>query len=58
VGDITEALIREQLLIRRDRLESAIALKQAPDLAHLLDEVDAALERLDSGTYGICEICH
>jgi phosphoserine phosphatase RsbU/P len=58
VGDITEALIREQLLVRRDRLESAIASKGGPDLVHLLDEVDAALERMDSGTYGICDVCH
>jgi phosphoserine phosphatase RsbU/P len=58
VGDVTETLIREQLLVRRDRLESAIALKPEPDLVHLLDEVDAALERIDSGSYGICEVCH
>ena len=56
-GDITEALIREQLLIRRDRLESAIASKSGPDLIHLLDEVDAALERMDSGAYGTCDVC-
>lgn len=24
--------------------------------AHLLDEIDAALERMDKGTYGVCEI--
>jgi sigma-B regulation protein RsbU (phosphoserine phosphatase) len=58
VSDVTETLIREQLLVRRDRLESAIASKPEPDLVQLLDEVDAALERMDSGSYGICEVCH
>jgi phosphoserine phosphatase RsbU/P len=58
VGDITETLIREQLLVRRDRLEAVIALKPGPEMVHLLDEVDAALERMDTGTYGICEVCH
>ena len=24
----------------------------------MLREVDAALERIESGTYGICEVCH
>jgi phosphoserine phosphatase RsbU/P len=58
LGDITESLIREQLLVRRDRLESAIASKPGSDLVQLLDQVDAALERMDTGNYGICDVCH
>jgi sigma-B regulation protein RsbU (phosphoserine phosphatase) len=50
--------IRDQLTDRRTRLEHALEL--SPEDAHLsslLDEVDAALERMDRGTYGICETC-
>ncbi|HEY8448797.1 MAG TPA: TraR/DksA C4-type zinc finger protein [Thermomicrobiales bacterium] len=28
------------------------------DIEELLQKVDAALERMDEGTYGICERCH
>ena len=37
--------------------------EQESDLAHLdeieaeLDDVEKALERLDDGTYGTCEVC-
>jgi len=51
--------IKSQLQNRRRRLDSAIGeLSDAPDLTGLLGEVDAALERIESGTYGICETCH
>lgn len=52
-------LIRDQLAERRDRLQSVAG--QSPDadrIRTLLREVDAALERLDQGTYGVCETCH
>ena len=51
--------IRQQLLERRERL--ATTVKQVSDSTEfqaLLDEVDAALARVSSGTYGICETCH
>ena len=52
-------IIRSQLLDRRGRLESArTAHPDADQLARLLDEVDAALERMDRGAYGLCEACH
>jgi phosphoserine phosphatase RsbU/P len=50
---------QNQLEARKRRLEEAIAL--APDkagLVGLLREVDAALDRIAGGTYGICEECH
>lgn len=51
--------LQGQLEERRQRLERAIALKpQNGELASLLNEVDSALERMDKGTYGICEECH
>lgn len=55
-----ETAVREQLLTRRHRLEAAMAGAggRAEPLAHQLDEVDSALDRLASGGYGLCETCH
>ncbi len=41
------------------RLELAVARAgQAPDLARLTREVDAALDRLERGNFGLCDVCH
>jgi phosphoserine phosphatase RsbU/P len=54
-----EPVLREQLIERRHKLETAIAGADEPTrLAGLLDEVDAALARFDKGNYGLCEVCH
>lgn len=54
-----QAKLRSQLADRRTRLESTIAdLGQPEDLLRLLTEVDAALNRLDAGGYGVCAVCH
>lgn len=54
-----EPLLREQLIDRRHRLEEAANGFQRPaELTRLLVEVDAALNRMDLGIYGICEVCH
>jgi phosphoserine phosphatase RsbU/P len=61
-----QAYLRAELERRFDRLESAIQAAAAeaaaapadPSLSNLLGEVDAALERMDAGTYGLCETCH
>jgi sigma-B regulation protein RsbU (phosphoserine phosphatase) len=51
--------MREQLVQRRERVATVIsAVGSEPRLTALLREVDAALERFESGTYGLCEICH
>ncbi len=56
---VTDAFFREQLLDRRQRLVSAVAWsREQTRLTELLGEVDAALARMDEGTYGICEVCH
>jgi phosphoserine phosphatase RsbU/P len=53
------SFLQDQLEARKRRLEAAIATSpQKGGLASLLREVDAALERMDTGTYGICEKCH
>jgi len=51
------AQVRPQLLERRARLQSAAA-SGTGYLNDLLAQVDAALQRIDDGTYGICEQCH
>src|SRR5262245_4828079 len=51
--------MQEQLIERRQRVATAIsAAGSNPQLTALLREVDEALERFESGTFGICEVCH
>jgi len=53
------SFLNSQLQERKHRLEQAITLApQHAGLAGLLREVDSALERMDRGTYGLCETCH
>ncbi len=53
------SFLHTQLEVRKRRLAEAIALApQNTGLAGLLNEVDAALERMHKGTYGLCEECH
>src|SRR5713101_8018759 len=53
------AFLNSQLQERKHRLEEAIALApQRAGLAGLLRDVDSALERMDKGSYGLCETCH
>jgi len=57
--DGLDAMLHEQLLDRRERLQVARAYDGLdPDFARLLTEVDTALLRFETGTYGICEECH
>jgi len=54
-----EPLLREQLVERRHRLEAAAeVLPQPVELSRLLEEVDAALQRMDTSIFGLCEACH
>ncbi len=56
---VRDAAIRDMLIDRRRRLRSAVSGAPAEgDLLDLLKEVDAALERMDTGTYGMCDTCH
>ena len=51
--------VLHQLQDRRRRLEAASNRSaQAAGLNRLLAEVDAALAKIDDGSYGICEYCH
>ncbi len=56
---ITDPFLRAQLEQRRQKLEAAMANSSAGEpLAQLLREVDSALERMQNGTYGLCQTCH
>jgi sigma-B regulation protein RsbU (phosphoserine phosphatase) len=56
---VHDAVLREQLLSRKEKLESSIAADaQVGQLTVLLQRVDDALRRMDEGTFGICETCH
>jgi len=51
--------LRDQLLERRHKLNHTIQHSGDSENLHvLLEEVDHALERIDEGSYGICEACH
>jgi phosphoserine phosphatase RsbU/P len=56
--EITEPYIREQLELRRQELSQAVAVGSPVGSCNvLLEEVNAAIVRIDKGTYGICETC-
>jgi sigma-B regulation protein RsbU (phosphoserine phosphatase) len=50
-------MLRDQLMVRRQKLQTAVAKTQTANLLHLLEQVDRALERADHGSYGVCEHC-
>lgn len=50
--------IREQLLVRRQSLESALSQHETAQLMHLLQDVDQALGKLETGNFGVCQNCH
>ena len=50
-------LLRDQLMVRRQKLETAVSRSQTANLLQLLEQVDHALERVERGTYGVCEDC-
>ena len=54
-----ETRMRTELADRRARLFEAVTREpEADDYRVLLSEVDAALARMEAGTFGLCETCH
>jgi len=54
-----QAYLRSELERRQSRLKSAMAMPRASaSISALLNEVDAALARMNQGTYGLCDECH
>ena len=50
--------LRHQLEARRHKLQQAVARSQTANLVQLLEQVDKALEKVDTGTFGMCEDCN
>ena len=58
MNDINYPSIKEQLIERRGLLEEAISSNNGNgNLNKLLNEVDAALNEMAEGIYGICKVC-
>jgi sigma-B regulation protein RsbU (phosphoserine phosphatase) len=55
---VPELHIREELLTRRSKLDAVRARGATFTVEHLIAQVDAALGRLEAGTFGICQTCH
>jgi sigma-B regulation protein RsbU (phosphoserine phosphatase) len=54
-----QTYLRSELERRHNRLETAMQSPAADaSLSNLLSEVDAALARMDAGSYGLCDTCH
>ncbi|MBI4484665.1 MAG: SpoIIE family protein phosphatase [Acidobacteria bacterium] len=54
----TLAVLRDQLVERRHQLQTVTPPPDAAgEVTRLLQEVDAALERMEAGTFGLCEAC-
>ncbi len=57
-GAAAAAVLQERLLDRRRRLAAVPDAAGRPELVSLLLEVDSALERLETGGWGLCAACH
>lgn len=59
MGLVENTFLRAQLEDRRKKLQAAASEAVSyTGLTRLLREVDSALERMDDGTYGMCDKCH
>jgi phosphoserine phosphatase RsbU/P len=56
--EVSSEFFREELEARKQRLAHAIRRSGDQNLARLLQQVDSALERLDAGRFGLCDVCH
>jgi sigma-B regulation protein RsbU (phosphoserine phosphatase) len=50
--------LRPKIIERRVRLEAAARSVSADYINDLLAEIDATLQKIDNGSYGLCETCH
>jgi len=54
-----DIFLKQQLVERRGRLGRALSAGTSElQVERLIREVDAALARMDAGTFGLCEVCH
>ena len=58
MASVGDAYFQQQLTVRKQRLQAVSDRNGASaEINRLVAEVDAALARLDNGTFGICEVC-
>jgi len=58
MASVGNAFFQEQLTKRRRRLEAVTSRNgETAEIHRLVAQVDAALARLEKGTFGICEVC-
>jgi phosphoserine phosphatase RsbU/P len=50
--------LRPRIIERRVRLQAAARSLSADYVNDLLAEIDATLQKIDDGSYGLCETCH
>lgn len=55
--DRVTGIVQEQLAHRRQKLRAAAGAANRASIEALLGEVDAAIERLAHGSYGLCDTC-
>ncbi len=54
-----DAYFRKELMERREKLAAAgAAARESGQIARLLQEVDETLERIEDGSFGLCQACH
>jgi phosphoserine phosphatase RsbU/P len=58
ISPVSGTYFHDALVERRGHLERALEVTPSPEVVDLLARVDAALERLDHGRFGLCEACH
>jgi len=54
---ITEVAAHAALTERRQQLVQADRVRPQPEIGALLADVDAALARVERGTFGVCDVC-
>src|SRR5271168_3639668 len=58
MASVGDAFFQEQLTTRRERLEADTSRNgDTAEIHRLVAQVDAALARLENGTFGVCELC-
>jgi phosphoserine phosphatase RsbU/P len=58
MASVGDAYFQEQLTKRRERLEAVTSRNgETAEIHRLVAQVDAALARLENGTFGVCEAC-
>src|SRR5215468_4143301 len=50
--------VREQLESRLNRLEDLLQRQPSEQVTQLMADVDKAIERIDTGHFGECSVCH